>query len=127
MKRSTADIVNEFGPFPGVPNVGGVTYDGERIWFATGDGLLACDPDTGNAAGQLDVAAAQAGTAFDGEHLYQLVGDRIVKLDPHTGGVISSIPAPVGGQHSGLAWAEGTLWIGQHRERKILQVDPETG
>src|SRR5262249_61326144 len=27
----------------------------------------------------------------------------------------------------GLAWAEGTLWVGQYRERKIHQVDPETG
>src|SRR4051812_20149290 len=121
MKQSTAEILDEFGPFPGVANVGGVTYDGERIWFAAGDRLIACDPDTGDTVRSLDVAA-QAGTAFDGEHLYQLVGERILKLDPHTGGVISSIPAPAGGHPSGLAWAEGTLWVGQHHDRRIYQI-----
>jgi len=40
--------------------------------------------------------------------------------------VISTIPAPPGGG-SGLAWAEGTLWVGQYRDRKIHQVDPNTG
>ena len=28
---------------------------------------------------------------------------------------------------SGLAWAEGSLWVGQYRDRKIHQIDPETG
>ncbi|HMH05129.1 MAG TPA: hypothetical protein VK579_00465, partial [Terriglobales bacterium] len=31
------------------------------------------------------------------------------------------------GGDSGLAWAEGTLWVGQYRNRKIHQIDPETG
>jgi glutamine cyclotransferase len=26
-----------------------------------------------------------------------------------------------------MAWAEGTLWVGQYRNRKIHQVDPDTG
>jgi glutamine cyclotransferase len=26
-----------------------------------------------------------------------------------------------------MAWAEGSLWVGQYRERKIHQVDPKTG
>jgi len=26
-----------------------------------------------------------------------------------------------------MAWAEGTLWVAQHRKRKIHQVDPQTG
>src|SRR2546421_12669363 len=30
-----------------------------------------------------------------------------------------SIPAPGGGGDSGLTWAEGTLWVGQYRDRKI--------
>jgi sugar lactone lactonase YvrE len=25
------------------------------------------------------------------------------------------------------AWAEGTLWVGQYRDRKIHQIDPQTG
>ena len=74
----------------------------------------------------LDVAA-HAGTAFDGQHLFQIAEDRIQKIDPETGRVLATIPAPGGGADSGLAWAEGTLWVGQYRERKIHQVDPQTG
>jgi glutamine cyclotransferase len=125
MRRSAAEIVREYGPFPGVDQVGGVTYDGQHVWFAGGDTLNAFDPATGERVCTLDVAA-HAGTAFDGEHLFQLAEDRIQKIDPKTGRVLATIPAPSGGS-SGLAWAEGTLWVGQYRDRKILQVDPETG
>jgi outer membrane protein assembly factor BamB len=65
--------------------------------------------------------------AFDGRHLFQIAGDGIHKIDPATGEVLSSIPAPGGGRDSGLAWAEGTLWVGQYRDRKIHQINPETG
>ncbi len=41
--------------------------------------------------------------------------------------MLATIPAPGGGGDSGLAWAEGTLWVGQYRERKIYQIDPQTG
>ena len=83
-------------------------------------------PESGEAVRSLDVAC-DAGTAFDGRHLYQIADERILKVDPTTGKVLSSIPAPGGGRDSGLAWAEGTLWVGQYRERKIHQIDPETG
>ncbi|MEW6342832.1 MAG: PQQ-binding-like beta-propeller repeat protein [Pseudomonadota bacterium] len=126
MKRAAAEIIREYGPFPGVDQVGGVTYDGERVWFASGGTLNAMDPVSGQPVRSLDVAA-HAGTAFDGEHLFQIVEDRIQKLDPQTGKVLATIPAPGGGADSGLAWAEGTLWVGQYRERKIHQVDPHTG
>jgi len=126
MRRSRADIIREYGPFPGVDRVAGVTFDGRRIWFAAGDALKALDPETGLPERSLDVAA-HAGTAFDGEHLFQLAEDRIQKIDPQTGRVLATIPAPGGGGDSGLAWAEGTLWVGQYRDRKIHQVDPETG
>jgi glutamine cyclotransferase len=129
MNRSTteiAEIVREYGPFPGVDHVHGVTYDGERVWFAAGDTLNAFDPANGNILRSIDVAA-HAGTAFDGQHLFQLAEDRIQKIDPKTGDVLATIPAPGGGGDSGLAWAEGTLWVGQYRERKIHQIDPETG
>ena len=126
MKRSAATILREYGPFPGVDQVGGVTYDGRQVWFASGDSLNAFDPASGKALRSLDVAA-HAGTAFDGRHLYQIVEDRIRKIDPSSGRVLAEIPAPGGGAVSGLAWAEGTLWVGQYRERKIHQVDPETG
>jgi glutamine cyclotransferase len=126
MRQSAADIVREYGPFPGVDQVGGVTYDGQHVWFAGGDTLNAFDPVTGDMLRTLDVAA-HAGTAFDGQHLFQIAENRIQKIDPKTGRVLATIPAPGGGGDSGLAWAEGSLWVGQHRNRKILQVDPETG
>jgi glutamine cyclotransferase len=125
MSQSTAEIVREYGPFPGVDHVHGVTYDGEHVWIAAGDALKAFDPASGKTLRSIDVTA-NAGTAFDGQHLFQLAGDCIQKIDPKTGGVLTTIPAP-GGGCSGLAWAEGTLWVGQYRDRKIHQIDPETG
>jgi glutamine cyclotransferase len=126
MKRSAAEILREYGPFPEIDAVHGVTYDGQHVWFASGDKLSALDPASGAIVRSIDVAA-HAGTAFDGEHLFQIAEDRIQKVDPNTGRVLATIPAPGGGGDSGLAWAEGTLWVGQYRERKIHQVDPQTG
>ena len=126
MKRSAATIVREYGPFAGVERVNGVTYDGDQVWFASGDKLNALDPASGETRRSIDVAA-HAGTAFDGEFLFQLAEDRIQKIDPKTGRVLATIPAPGGGGDSGMAWAEGTLWVGQYRERKIHQIDPQTG
>ncbi|MFM0126503.1 Vgb family protein [Paraburkholderia sediminicola] len=126
MNKSAAKIVREYGPFPGVDQVGGVTYDGQRVWIAAGDKLNAFDPASGETLRSLDVAA-QAGTAFDGQHLFQIADDRIQKIDPDTGRVLATIPAPGGGGNSGLAWAEGTLWVGRYQDRKIHQVDPQTG
>jgi glutamine cyclotransferase len=121
-----AEIVREYGPFPNVDNVAGVTYDGEHVWFAAGDKLTAFDPASGTTVRSIDVAA-HAGTAFDGRHLFQIAENRIQKIDLKTGRVLGSIPAPGGGGDSGLAWAEGTLWVGHYRERKIYQIDPESG
>ncbi|MCZ4092322.1 Vgb family protein [Sinorhizobium psoraleae] len=126
MKRSAAEILCEYGPFPGADNVHGVTFDGSRVWFASGDKLNAFDPANGELTRSIDVAA-HAGTAFDGRHLFQIAEDRIQKIDPETGRVLATIPAPGNGGDSGLTWAEGTLWVGQYRDRKIHQVDPETG
>jgi glutamine cyclotransferase len=126
MKRSTAEVVDEYGPFPGAEDVHGVAYDGEHVWFASGDKLNAIDPASGKNLRSIDVAA-HAGTAFDGQHLFQIAEDRIQKIDPRSGRVLATIPAPGNGGDSGLAWAEGALWVGQYRERKIHQVDPDTG
>jgi glutamine cyclotransferase len=125
MLRSAAEILREYGPFPGVDHVHGVTFDGRRVWFASGDKLNAFDPASGKTVRSIEVAG-HAGTAFDGRHLFQIAEDRICKIDPQTGRVLATIPAP-GGACSGLAWAEGTLWVGHHRERKIHQIDPQTG
>lgn len=126
MRKSPAEIVREYGPFPGAANVGGVTYDGEHVWFAGGGKLNAFDPASGETLRSIDVPA-HAGTAFDGRYLFQIAEARIQKIDPTTGEVLATIPAPGGGGDSGLAWAEGSLWVGEYRARKIHQIDPETG
>lgn len=126
MRESTAEIIREYGPFPRAKDVGGVTYDGESVWFAAGDAMHAFDPDTGEELRLIEVPA-HAGTAFDGEFLYQIADGRIQKIDPKSERVVSTIPAPAGGGDSGLAWAEGTLWVGEYRARKIHQIDPRTG
>jgi len=125
MKRSAASIVREYGPFPNVSAVHGVSYDGTNIWIATGDTLNAVDPDSGKTVRALNVPA-HAGTAFDGRHLFQISDNRIQKVDPVSGRILATIPTPEGGA-SGMAWAEGALWVGQYRNRKIHQVDPQTG
>jgi glutamine cyclotransferase len=124
--KTSAEIVGEYGPFPGVESVAGVTHDGEHVWFASGDKLNALDPVSGKTVRSIDMVA-HAGTAFDGRHLYQIAENRIHKIDPKTGRVLATIPSPGNGGDSGLAWAEGSLWVGQHRERKIHQIDPATG
>ena len=127
MRRSNAEIIREYGPFPGVEEVNGVTYDGRNVWFASGDRLSAFDPASGETLHSIDVAS-HAGSAFDGRHLYQISGNQIRKIDPDTGAVLATIPAPDSdGGNSGLAWAEGSLWVGHYQSRKIHQVDPHTG
>jgi streptogramin lyase len=88
--------------------------------------LNAFDPASGKMLRSINVAA-HAGTAFDGQHLFQLAGDRIQKIDPKTGQVLATIPAPGGGDHSGLAWGEGALWVAQYGHQKIYQIDPKQG
>jgi glutamine cyclotransferase len=121
-----AEIVREYGPFDGAERIAGVTHDGQRVWAAAGAKIVAFDPASGQVTRTLE-RAGDAGTAFDGKHLYQIAEARIDKIDPATGAVVASIPAPGKGGDSGMAWAEGSLWVGQYRDRKIHQVDPETG
>jgi glutamine cyclotransferase len=126
IKPRPAEILREYGPYPGMPHIHGVTFDGARVWFARGESIVALDPKSGSVVRELAVAA-DAGTAFDGTHLYQIAEGRIDKIDPATGNVVASIPAPGHGGDSGLAWAEGTLWVGEYRARKIHQINPKTG
>ena len=123
-KSRPAEIVREYGPYPGMERVHGVTFDGKNIWFARGESLVALDPQSGAVVRELPVAA-DAGTAFDGRYLWQLTDSRIQKVDARTGEVVATLPAP--SQASGLAWAEGTLWVGEYRARKIHQLDAATG
>jgi streptogramin lyase len=121
-----AEIVREYGPFDSADAVHGVSHDGRRVWAALGARLLAFDPDSGETCRVLE-HAADAGTAFDGTHLYQIAGARIDRIDPATGAVVHSIPAPGQGCDSGMAWADGSLWIGAYKDRRIHQVDPASG
>ncbi len=126
MTTTEADILREYGPYPGVEQIGGVTFDGEAVWFAAGDAIKAIDPKDGRMLGAIDMAA-HAGTAYDGRHLFQISEDRIHKIDPASGAVLATIPAPGGGGDSGLTWAEGSLWVGEYRGKRSHQIDPETG
>ncbi|MGV1795226.1 Vgb family protein [Rhizobium sp. A37_96] len=126
MKKSQAEIIREYGPFENASRVNGVTFDGQHVWFASGEKLHALNPESGAQVRTIDVAS-HAGTAFDGRYLYQIAEDRIHKLDPETGQILATIPAPGNGGDSGLAWSDGSLWVGQHRGRKIYEIDPETG
>ena len=121
-----AEVVREYGPFGGDGRVHGVSHDGRNVWAATGTRLVAFDPANGEPVRSWE-RACDAGTAFDGTHLYQIAEARIDKIDPATGKVLGSIPAPGHGGDSGLAWAEGCLWVGQYRDRRIHQIDPTDG
>ena len=125
MKQTAAEILCEYGPFNEADAVHGVSFDGQHVWFASEDKLNALDPESGKTVKSLNVTA-NAGTAFDGRHLFQIAGDRIQKIDPDNGQVIATIPAS-GEACSGLAWAEGALWVGGYENRNIQQLDPETG
>src|SRR5689334_25363161 len=120
MKRAAAEVLREYGPFPGVEKVHGLTFDGHNVWFASGDKLNALDPESGETVRTIDVPA-HAGTAFDGQHLFQLFEKRIQKIDPKSGRVLATTPAPGDGGDSGMTWAEGSLWVGQYREKKITK------
>ncbi len=118
-------VTHEYGPFDDEPTHG-VAYDGRHVWFATGTRMRALEPDGGEVVRTLPVSS-DAGTAFDGQYLYQLTGEHIQKVDAETGEIVARIDAPGKGRDSGLTWAEGLLWVGQFRERKIHCVDPSTG
>src|SRR5437867_9655929 len=125
-KSRQAEILREYGPFPGMNHIHGVTFDGTQVWFARGESIVALNPKNGALLREIAVPA-EAGTAFDGEYLWQLADDRIQKVDPRSGQVVATIPAPAHGRDSGLTWAEGTLWVGEYRARKIHQIDAATG
>src|SRR6266700_248165 len=126
MKRSAAEIVHEYGPFPGVDQVHGVTYDGENVWFASGDRLNALDPASGKVLRSIDVAA-HAGTAFDGQHLFQIAENRIQQIDPQTGTILRTIES--NRFVTGVTWVDGELWHAtlENDESELRRIDPRTG
>jgi outer membrane protein assembly factor BamB len=120
-----AAILGEYGPF-GPGGIHGVTFDGTLVWFARDNELVAFDPESEEVVRRLAVPA-EAGTAFDGEHLYQLAQGDILVIRPSDGRVLRKIPTPGKGAHSGMAWADGYLWVGEYRASKIHQMDAKTG
>lgn len=124
--RRTAEIVREYVPLD-EGRIHGVTFDGKLVWFARDNELVAFDPETEKVVRRYPVPAADAGTAFDGEHLYQLAQGEILVIQPADGRIIRRFPAPGKGQDSGMAWADGYLWVGQYYGSKIHKVDAKTG
>ncbi len=120
------NLIHEYGPFDGVGRIDGVAFDGTRVWVACGTDLRAIDAASGVEVRRFPIAAS-GGTTFDGRYLYQVSHDEIYKIDPETGQIVHSIPNPIPRASTGLTWAEGRLWLGHAHERKILQVEPETG
>jgi hypothetical protein len=125
-RTGDAEIVRDLVPIDG-GSVNGVTFDGDLVWFATGNELVAFDPETEKVVRRLSVPSADAGTAFDGEHLYQLANEEILVVRPSDGRIVRTLPAPGRGRNSGMAWADGYLWIGQFSEARIHKVDAKTG
>jgi hypothetical protein len=125
-RRSDAEIVREYVPIDD-HRIHGVTFDGARVWFARDGELVSFDPATAKVVRRFPVPLAGAGTAFDGEHLYQLAKDEILVIRPADGRIVRRLPAPPRGDCSGMAWADGYLFIGQYRESKIHKVDARTG
>jgi sugar lactone lactonase YvrE len=127
-RTEDAEIAREYVPFEGGKGgVHGVTFDGKLVWFARDDEVVAFDPATERVVKRLPVPSANAGTAFDGKHLYQLAKGEIVVLDPSDGRVVRRFRAPEDGNCSGMAWADGYLFIGQYHESRIHKMDAKTG
>lgn len=125
-RRSAAKVVREYVPID-ENKIHGVTFDGKLVWFARDGELVAFDPDAEKVIRRHEVKDAGAGTAFDGKHLYQLAKTEIVVVEPDTGRVVRRMPAPGKGDNSGMAWADGFLWIGQFKNTQIHKVDARTG
>ena len=126
-RRGDAEVARECVPFADRGRVHGVTFDGRLVWFARDDELVAFDPAAERVVKRLSVPGADAGTAFDGKHLYQLAKNEVIVIDPTDGRVVRRFRAPADGLASGMAWADGYLFIGQFREPRIHKVDPKTG
>jgi outer membrane protein assembly factor BamB len=126
-RHEEAEVAREYVPFADRGHVHGVTFDGKLVWFARNDEVVAFDPATERVVKRFPVPSANAGTAFDGKHLYQLAKNEIVVLDPSDGRIVRKFSAPADGDASGMAWADGYLFIGQFRESRIHKVDAKTG
>jgi hypothetical protein len=125
----SAEVVRELRPLD-EGRIHGVTFDGSLVWFARDGELVAFDPQAERVVHRFAIPDANAGTAFDGEHLYQVARDDILVIRPSDGHVVRKLRGPRGGMLSGLAWADGHLWVGQigdSKNHKIHKIDASTG
>jgi outer membrane protein assembly factor BamB len=125
-QSSEAEIVREYRPLDDGA-IHGVTFDGKLVWFAREGEIVGFDPEADAVVRRYPVPGARAGTAFDGQHLYQLAGTEILVIRPSDGRIVRRLPAPATGLNSGMAWADGHLWIGQWSDAQIHKVDAKTG
>jgi outer membrane protein assembly factor BamB len=107
--------------------VNGVTFDGKQVWYASDDAIVAVDPGTEKVTKRLAMAKASAGTAFDGTNLYQLADGKILVVDPSDGRIVRELPSPRPGECSGMAYADGHLFVGEYKDGRIHKVDAKTG
>jgi len=122
-----AEIVKEI-PVHVAEAIHGVTFDGKSVWFAADGGdLVAIDPATGKEIVRRTSVGCRAGVTFDGTHLWAICGREIQKIDPTSNQVLASVSLPAGAEVSGMAWAEGALYVGDYAAKKILKIDPKTG
>lgn len=126
MKTAQAEVVREYVPID-EQQIHGVTFDGELVWFARDGELVAFDPGNEKIIHRHAIDSANGGTAFDGTHVYQLTRGEIVVVEPKSGKIVRRLPAPGQGGNSGMAWADGFLWVGQWSGRMIHKVDAKTG
>ena len=127
MKQSAAEIVREYGPFPGVEQrarrhlrrparLVRVRRQAERA--------RSRERQDGARARRRRRMPARRSTASTCSRSPRTASRRSIRR-PAACSPRSRRPATAA--ISGLAWAEGTLWVGQYRDRKIHQIDPETG
>jgi len=128
-KKTAGVVVKEHRPFGPTDerSVHGVTFDGKHVWFARDNELIAFDPEKQEVVKQFSIPGAGAGTAFDGKHIYQLAKTEILVVDPSDGSVVRRLPSPGKGADSGMAYADGYLWVGQYRSAQIMKIDAKTG
>ncbi len=125
-QTSVGEVIREYRPLD-EGKIHGVTFDGKLVWFARDGELVAFDPEGERVVHRYAVPNAGAGTAFDGEHIYQLAQGEILVIAPSDGRILRRLPSPGKGEDSGMAWADGYLWVGQYHKAKIHKVDAKTG
>jgi hypothetical protein len=124
IQHSRADIIQRATPIAG-RRIHGVTYDGKLVWYAADTEIVGYNPETDRVTTRLTVPAT-AGTAYDGRYFYQIAGAEILVVDRESR-IVRRLPAPNGTDDSGMAYADGYLWVGQYKAAKIHQIDAQTG